>query len=398
MSLAGTAALLFAAAALASTLLCAGMKRFAPLVGLVDKPGGRKAHKAPTPLGGGVAFAAALGLVLLAGWLVLAHMPGLLPPEVARYADGLRSRWPELLGILGLSTLMMIMGLIDDRFGLPWQPRLVVQTLAAVGLVCLGVRATLFPPFSNVAFSGAVTVLWVVAMTNAFNFLDNMDGLAASVALIAALLFAGAQALAGSLFVPALLVVLAGSLAGFLAHNRPPARLFMGDAGSNFLGFFLAAMTVAGTFTRPYDREHPTSPYSVLTPLLVMAVPIYDMISVILIRIREGRSPFQADRRHFSHRLVERGLTPPRAVATMDFITLVAGFGALLLHQPWLSAFDAALVVGQTACLLIIVAILEGTTIAPAPATRQGPADGQGPSPDPPAASPIGIEPPADGP
>lgn len=392
MSLAGIAALLFLAAATASALLCGATRKIAPIVGLVDKPGGRKAHKAPTPLGGGVAFATALGLVLLGGWLVLAHAPGLLPPEVSRYAEGLRSRWPELVGILGLSSSMMVMGLIDDRFGLPWQPRLALQVAAAIGLVSLGIRGTLFPPFSSAVISGAATVLWVVAMTNAFNFLDNMDGLAASVALIAALLFAAAQALAGSLFVPALLVVLAGSLAGFLVHNRPPARLFMGDAGSNFLGFFLAAMTVAGTFTRPYDRDHPTSPYSVLTPLLVMAVPIYDMLSVIIIRIREGRSPFQADRRHFSHRLVERGLTPPQAVATMDFITLVAGFGALLLHRPWLSAIDAALVVGQTACLLLIVAILEGATPSAsaaastpgfAPAPREGSADGQGPSPDP---------------
>ena len=128
---------------------------------------------------------------------------------------------------------------------------------------------------------------------------------------------------------PAVLLVLVGALAGFLVHNRYPARLFMGDAGSNFLGFLLGALTVAGTFIR--TRAY--SPFSVLAPLLVMAVPLYDTTSVILIRLREGRSPFQGDRRHFSHRLVERGLTPPQAVWTIDLVTLAGGLGALLLHR-----------------------------------------------------------------
>ncbi len=197
-----------------------------------------------------------------------------------------------------------------------------------------------------------MTVLWIVAMTNAFNFLDNMDGLAASVGLIAAALFAGAQVEAGGLFVPAVLLVLVGALGGFLVHNRHPARLFMGDAGSNFLGFLLGALTVAGTFYR-----YEASPFSVLAPPLVMAVPLYDAASVILIRLREGRSPFLGDRRHFSHRLVGRGLTPPQAVRTIDLVTLAAGLGALLLHR--LDAAGACAVVAQAACLLGVVAILE---------------------------------------
>ncbi len=199
-------------------------------------------------------------------------------------------------------------------------------------------------------------MLWIVGLTNAFNFLDNMDALSASVGLIASLLFVGAQVAVGSLFVPALLLVLSGALAGFLVHNRPPARLFMGDAGSNFLGFLLGTLTVTGTFTR-----QGFSPFGVLAPLLVMAVPLYDTTSVILIRLREGRSPFQADRRHFSHRLVDRGLTPGRAVATIDLVTLAAGLGALLLHRLE-SLWEAAVVAGQTVCLLGVVAILEVST------------------------------------
>src|SRR6185312_3540940 len=142
----------------------------------------------------------------------------------------------------------------------------------------------------------------------------------------AALLFCAAQVAVGDLFVPAILLVLAGALGGFLVHNRAPARLFMGDAGSNFLGFLLGCLTVAGTFTRD---EPEYSSFGVFTPLLVMAVPLYDTTSVILIRLKEGRSPFQPDRKHFSHRLVERGLTPVRAVWTIDLVTLTGGLGAL---------------------------------------------------------------------
>ena len=230
----------------------------------------------------------------------------------------------------------------------------------ALVLVGSGVRVTLFPPFNHPVPGGLVSVLWIVGLTNAFNLLDNMDGLSASVGLIAALLFAGAQVAVGSLFAPAVLLVLAGALGGFLVHNHYPARLFMGDAGSNFLGFVLGALTIAGTFYR-YGEHYSRS--SVLAPLLVMAVPLYDTASVMLIRFREGRSLFQGDRRHFSHRLVDRGLTPPQAVRTIDLVTLATGLGALLLHR--LDAAGACVVVAQTACLLGVVAILEASAIRP---------------------------------
>jgi UDP-GlcNAc:undecaprenyl-phosphate GlcNAc-1-phosphate transferase len=164
----------------------------------------------------------------------------------------------------------------------------------------------------------------------------------------------------GSLFASAVLFVLVGALLGFLVHNRYPARLFMGDAGSYFLGFLLGALTVAGTYYR-YEGNY--SSYSVLAPLLVMAVPLYDTASVIVIRQREGRSWFKGDRRHFSHRLVERGLTPPQAVRTINLVTLASGLGALLLHR--LDIVGSGVVVAQTISLLGVVAILEVSAIRP---------------------------------
>ena len=370
MKLAGIGAALVTIAALVSWLLGWAVRRLAPRFGLVDRPGGRKAHREPTPLGGGVAFWLAtlltIGLAALATLFVPADDPA-LGPIVA----GAFERAAPLALILALSTVIMVMGLIDDRQGLGWKLRLAVQFGLAAAFVGFGEQATFFQ--ESRPLSALVSVFWIVGLTNAFNFLDNMDALAASVGLIAALLFVGAQVAVGSLFVPAVLLVLTGALAGFLVHNRPPARLFMGDAGSNFLGFLLGTLTIAGTFTRSGN-----SPYGVLAPLLVMAVPLYDTASVVLIRIREGRSPFQPDRSHFSHRLVERGLTPPRAVATIDLVTLAAGLGALLLHRLD-SAAEAAVVVGQALCLMGVVALLEVST--PTTQGRTDRADAQ-PSPE----------------
>ena len=178
-----------------------------------------------------------------------------------------------------------------------------------------------------------MTVLWIVGLTNAFNMLDNMDGLAASVGLIAAALFCGAQLAVGSLFAPAVLLVVVGALAGFLVHNHCAGAAVHGGRREQFPRVpARVRLTVVGTFTRD-ERGGAYSPYGVLAPLLVMAVPLYDMISVILIRLREGRSPFVGDRRHFSHRLVARGLTPPQAVWTIDLVTLAGGLGAFLLHR-----------------------------------------------------------------
>jgi UDP-GlcNAc:undecaprenyl-phosphate/decaprenyl-phosphate GlcNAc-1-phosphate transferase len=336
--------------------LCGLMRRIAPRLGFVDRPGGHKGHREPTPLGGGVAIWLTTVGVLSVGALALEWGRVQLPAPLAIHEAGARGKVGELAMILVLSSVIMLMGLIDDLRNLTWWIRLGIQTLCAAAVAASGMSVTLFGPFANPILGGAVTVLWIVGLTNAFNMLDNMDGLAASVGLIASALFCGAQVAVGGLFVPAALLVVVGALAGFLVHNHFPARLFMGDAGSNFLGFLLGTLTVVGTFTR-VERGGGYSPYGVLAPLLVMAVPLYDMTSVVLIRLSEGRSPFVGDRRHFSHRLVARGLTSPHAVLTIDLVTLASGLGALLLYR--LDGMGALVVLAQTSCLIGVVAILE---------------------------------------
>jgi UDP-GlcNAc:undecaprenyl-phosphate/decaprenyl-phosphate GlcNAc-1-phosphate transferase len=362
---AGTGLALAGFAFALSAFLCAQARKWGPTFGLVDFPGGPLKHRVPVSLGGGVAIWMSTIAVLGIGALVLGFGQSLLPETIARHVDGLWYRAGELAIILGLASLVMVIGLVDDLFGLGWRFRLGSQVILATILATYATRVTLFWPFTNPVIGVAATVVWLVILTNAFNFLDNMDGLAAGVGLIASLMFAAAQARVGSLFAPAVLLVLAGVLAGFLKDNWYPARLFMGSAGSDFLGFLLGALTIAGTYYRYGEGD---SPFNVLSPLLVMAVPLYEAASVFVLWLGERHDVFTWNRHHFSYRLLESGLTPPQAVRAILLVSLGAGLGAVMLHR--IDALGAILVVGQTACLMGVVAILEFSVVRRQKAAR----------------------------
>ena len=350
-----------------------GVRRVALRVGLIDRPGHRKVHITPTPLGGGIGIW--LGLVLpLAAVLCLAwttplavsdgtataRAGGVWPPSVfTEHADGIRQQTPRLAVLLAAATLLVWLGLMDDRRGLDWRPRMAVQALVAALVVWAGFRLTFY--IEVPWLSAALSVMWIVTLINTFNMLDNMDGLSAGVAAIVAAILATVL-LAGSrganaepqLFVAGLLLLFTGSLIGFLWHNRPPARLFMGDSGSYLIGFWVAVTTMMATYT---GESVPT--HAVLAPLCVLAVPLYDTASVILIRLREGRSPFVGDKSHFSHRLVDLGMTKGQAVLTIYLATATCGLGAFLLHE--VNTLGAAIVVLIVLCVLALVAVLETT-------------------------------------
>jgi UDP-GlcNAc:undecaprenyl-phosphate GlcNAc-1-phosphate transferase len=189
-----------------------------------------------------------------------------------------------------------------------------------------------------------------------------MDGLSAGVAAIAASILAAVMLLAPDpetnqpqLFVAGLLLVVVGSLLGFLWHNRPPAKIFMGDSGAYFIGFMIAAATLLASYT----GYHSAKRHAILAPLCVMAVPLYDMTTVILIRLRHGQSPFAADKNHFSHRLVDLGLSKPQAVLTVFLTTATCGLGALLLHR--VDTVGAVLIMLLIGCVLWLIGILETT-------------------------------------
>ncbi len=347
------------------------VRRWAIRWDLVDRPNARKVHVEPTPMGGG--FAIWLGVIgpLAFGQIVLmlASADGksgglvdrLLPSFVLDHLAGLRHQAPALWVLLGAATILMIVGLIDDWRGLGWKVRLAVQfAVAAICVVWQGWRLTAFIDVPWITW--LLSVLWIVGLINSFNMLDNMDGLSAGVAAIAATMLAAVLLMSPDprthqpqLFVAGFLLVIVGSLLGFLLHNRPPAKIFMGDAGSYFVGFCIAVATLLATFT----EYQGTRPHAVLAPLCVLAVPLYDMMTVLWIRLREGRSPFQADKSHFSHRLVELGLTKGQAVLTIYLTTATCGLGALLLHR--VDLVGAAVIGLMIVCILGLIAILEST-------------------------------------
>ena len=263
----------------------------------------------------------------------------------------------KLWALLAGGTALLLLGLADDRRSLDWRLRLAVQTLVAAVMVALGWRANLLGGIP--AAAEVLSVLWIVGLVNAFNMLDNMDGLSAGVAAIAAAMLAVVMFLSPrpdnhqpQLFVSGLLLVILGSLLGFLWHNRPPARLFMGDAGSYLVGYLLAMVTLTATFAGGAAPRHAT-----LVPLCVLALPIYDTLSVMLIRLRQGRSPFVGDTSHFSHRLLALGMTKTQALLTIYLAAATCGLGGLLLHQ--VDGFGAVLVLLMVFCTLLLVAILE---------------------------------------
>lgn len=353
---------------LVSLVTTGWMRRLAVRMGLIDLPSERKVHRQPTPRGGGAAIWLAVVGTFAAGQLVLwsaqhsQAVAGWLPAAVQPHLPGLVAQSKNLWILLGLGTLLAALGLADDRQGLSWKFRLLVELGVAAAAVKLvpGLHLTAFLPWP--AITWGLSVVWIVGLINAFNMLDNMDGLSAGVGVITATLLATLLLLSPDpetgqpqWFVAGMLAVLAGALVGFLWHNRPPARIFMGDSGAYFLGFLLAAGTLLASYTGyATPRRH-----AILAPVVVMAVPLYDMLSVIVIRLRAGRSPFTADKNHFSHRLVELGLTPGQAVLTVYLATAACGLGALLLHR--VDTIGAVLIVLLVACLMGLIAILETT-------------------------------------
>ncbi|MBL8045670.1 MAG: undecaprenyl/decaprenyl-phosphate alpha-N-acetylglucosaminyl 1-phosphate transferase [Anaerolineales bacterium] len=256
--------------------------------GMVDQPGIRKAHRDPTPLLGGMALFVATTL----GFLAFG-----------------KSDWlTQGLGIWGGGALMFFTGLWDDRWGMSAKLKMAACVVAALFASAFGVRVLLW----NIWWLDTlITVLWIVGITNAANLMDNMDGLAAGLTLVAATFFFALASLEGQGLVSSLAAALMGASIGFLFYNLPPAVSFMGDSGSLTLGFILATLGIQIRFTE----------FSVaatwMAPIVVLGVFIFDTTLVTISRLRRGRSPFQGGSDHTSHRLTQLGLSKPRAVLTL---------------------------------------------------------------------------------
>ncbi len=332
------------------TPLC---RRVALRLGILDQPGGKKIHQEPTPLLGGPAIA-------------LAHAAGVL-------ASGPVD--PLLLSVLVAAGLILLLGVYDDldphAEGVRWWLRLLFQAFLAAYVIHTGVSISfLRTPW----FGIPVTLLWIVGITNAFNLLDNMNGLSAGVAAVAGLTFAALAARyieLGPEQVPTVraAAALAGACLGFLPSNFR-GRIFMGDAGSLFVGFTLACVAALGSW------RSPTVPTSVIIPLLVLAYPIFDTSLVVILRLRRGQSPVVGGRDHSSHRLVNLGLGRVEAVLLIYLFSLSHSLTALLVSSVTLRLSLLALA-GSASVLFIFGMVLRKAPVWKGGPVEEGPTGGQ---------------------
>ncbi len=288
--------------------------------GFVDDPGHRKIHGTPIPLAGGFAVFSGMALVILAG-VAAVQLPGLDPIAVDRLSYGLGRRAYELGAILFGALAMLLLGAWDDRYELKPAAKFAGQAAIALLVAASGVRVTLFVP--SVLFSYAITILWILTVTNAVNFNDNMNGLCAGLGMIGTGWMAYHAAAEGQYLVALLALLAAGTLAGYLPYNFPRASVFLGDAGSHLVGFLLAVLAILPHFYSV--RQTAPSRWAVLSPLLLLAVPLADLASVVWIRTLAGRPFWIGDTNHFSHRLVRAGLSRTQAVAVLWTAAFVSG-------------------------------------------------------------------------
>jgi len=285
------------------------VKNLAIKIGAVDAPDARKVHTKPMARMGGLAIYAAFVLAVLASMYV-SH---------------------EIMGILVGGTVILIVGIIDDLKPLPPRVKLLGQIVAAIVLVMFDIRIEwLTNPFGDMLYVDylaiPLTIIWVVSLTNTVNLIDGLDGLAAGVSTIASLTILLVALQQNFVSVAILTAALAGSALGFLQHNFNPAKIFMGDTGSMFLGYMLAAVSILGAVKS-------AATIALIVPIVALGLPILDTAFAIIRRYMSGKPIFKPDKGHLHHRLLEMGLTQKQAVLLMYVISGCLGLSAIALTE-----------------------------------------------------------------
>jgi UDP-GlcNAc:undecaprenyl-phosphate GlcNAc-1-phosphate transferase len=313
----------FAVAAFVSLATFPLWRRWCLRTGHIDDPGHRKIHSTPVPLAGGLTVMTGFFLPILAG-VVFLSLSGWVDPGLRELLSyGLARRGGELAAILFGAVGMVLLGWLDDRYELSPLPKFGGQFALAFFVAFSGIRITLFIPSELINY--ALTILWILTLTNALNFLDNMNGLCSGLGVIAAWACAWCAALQGQYLVALLGFLICGALLGFLPFNFPKARAFLGDAGSHLVGFLVAVLAILPNY---YSREAPR-PLAVLAPLVIFAVPLFDLVSVVAIRWRNRQPFWVGDTNHISHRLTRRGYSRSHAVLLILLLHAAAAFVAV---------------------------------------------------------------------
>ena len=339
------------AAAIVAWALTPAARALAIRLGAIDRPDERRIHTVPTPRFGGLAIAAAvLGLAWLARTL-----PG---PAIT-----LDPR--PLLGLTLASVPILALGMVDDRNGVPPWGKLVVQTCAALTLTVFGYGVPVLtdpfgPPVALGVLNAPFTVLWVLVVTNAVNLIDGLDGLASGMVVIACAALWLAARLHGDFYVMFFASLLIGANAGFLRWNFPPARVFMGDTGSQFLGLTLAAVSLL-------ENRKGTAAVTLLLPLVALALPLADTVVALARRLAHRKPVFVGDTQHLHHQFLQAGL--PARAALFWLWLLCAVFAALAVALTWLPRSWSALIVTVLAVVLFVTfEFLRALSAAPPPA------------------------------
>lgn len=326
----------FSAAAAASIVLTPIVILLARRWKLYDPRDARKVHHAPTPRVGGVAIVlAVLGASL--GAIAFDERLGSIFADMRH----------QLIVLFVSSTFVFIVGVLDDVVGLRAMYKLAAQLLAAVGLCALGVRIGFIPQLGSLGWlDWPVTIVWIVTITNAVNLIDGLDGLAAGIAAATCAVIAVFNFYTGYVAMGVLMLALLGSLLGFLLFNFNPARVFMGDSGSMFLGFFLATASIV-------SATKVATVMGLVITALALGLPLFDMMLTVLRRLLERRSIFAADRGHIHHRLLDSGLKHPQAVVVIYLVTLLAA-GAGLLLMVWRGEGEVVVVLITLVMLMVV--------------------------------------------
>ncbi|MGH4138494.1 glycosyltransferase family 4 protein [Clostridium sp.] len=321
--------------ALISFIITPLVKKFAIRINAIDVPKDeRRVHSKPVPVMGGLAIyiSFVIGVILYNGLL----------------SD-------SQLGIIIGATVIVMGGIIDDIKDLSPKYKLLIQIMGAVCLLLSGVRISIltnpfreFYPYLNIGWINIpVTIIWIVAVTNAFNLIDGLDGLAAGIAFIACVTLMIVSIINGRLEAAFLTAVLSGAILGFIPYNFNPASIFMGDTGSQLLGFLLAAISIEGAIKS-------ATAFVIAVPILAFGLPIYDTIFAMIRRKANGKPIMQADRGHLHHRLLDMGLSQKQAVIIMYFISATLGGAAILAMQ--ISNKRAYFLLGLTSVITVFTA------------------------------------------
>ncbi len=326
----------------------------APKWGFLDIPlhEAHKRHRAPVPVLGGLGMMLGWLLPILCGGIVVRFFPQALPAALREHIPGALSVSHRLLVIVLAAVAAAFLGMCDDHHPLSALPKFGGQFVIALVLVLCGLKISFLHSIPGA--NELVSLFWILMVMNALNFFDNMDGLAAGACIVAAFVFLFVAGWRCQYFVAALAALTGGAATGFFLYNAAPAKIFMGDGGSHFLGVLLSICGILTTFYVP--GENPT-PAPILIPLFALGVPLFDAIAVVIIRLRLHVPIYKGDNRHISHRFARLGLSRPLSVFLVHLLCFVVGVSGLTLL--WLPPAGSILVLLVLSAVFLLISILQ---------------------------------------